>query len=548
MDRAESGRVIVVIGRGEHLLAVKAFLVSDDTSCKPRVGYAVLAGEGDVVILADKQVSAPERGAGIRVFRVALLDRDHIRNREGDAVNRQRFACFRQFFGGERTVRPNYKVACGQFLLVTRRNGERQREGEARKTVLRHRKRVRVNCRFAVLHNACNRKHPAFARHRVGHRQRGRGKPDQVAVIPQIADRACLQKQIRHCRGDQQIRSAEVGLFACNEFLAVRAGAVQNHRVTRDPVGATVGNRKGFKEAGDEAEFLVPARSVAHHQLNVVNGIGGVVQRRKQLFGNAVVGGGVEVEGVFAVGGLCVQERADGSAEQRGHQNQNRREERHQHQQELLSLAGFAEVRAPAAPQGGGEGVEPTVPRPRHGRKLRHVHAFATAHGFVPRLEYAFAQANLAGVVQNLHARRVDLQIEFSAVVDHAQTDGGGGLLAVVGYRNSAVVGFLVLLQLAEPDVVLVFYAQPVRGFVAADIDHLAVGQFDHRFAVVVHQIFLVRDEQNQMVAGDLAEQIHDKDGVRLVKVSRRLVGKDDARILDNSARNGNALLLTARE
>ena len=47
------------------------------------------------------------------------------------------------------------------------------------------------------------------------------------------------------------------------------------------------------------------------------------------------------------------------------------------------------------------------------------------------------------------------------------------------------------------------------------------------------------------MVAGDLAEQIHDKDGVRLVKVSRRLVGKDDARILDNGARNGYALLLT---
>ena len=57
-----------------------------------------------------------------------------------------------------------------------------------------------------------------------------------------------------------------------------------------------------------------------------------------------------------------------------------------------------------------------------------------------------------------------------------------------------------------------------------------------------------MRDEQNQMVAGDLTEQIHDKDGVRLVKVSRRLVGKDDARILDNGARNGNALLLTARE
>ena len=104
------------------------------------------------------------------------------------------------------------------------------------------------------------------------------------------------------------------------------------------------------------------------------------------------------------------------------------------------------------------------------------------------------------------------------------------------------------LLQLAQKDIVLVLRAQPSGSFVAPDIHNAPVRQLNHRVAVVVHQIRFVRHQQHQVVPRNLLQQVHHQQRVRLVQVAGRLVGKDDARILDNGARNRNALLLTARQ
>ena len=62
-----------------------------------------------------------------------------------------------------------------------------------------------------------------------------------------------------------------------------------------------------------------------------------------------------------------------------------------------------------------------------------------------------------------------------------------------------------------------------------------------------VDQTLLVRDDQNRRAEGvDLLEQQHDLEGARRVKVARRLVGNDHAGVVDQRARNGNALLLAA--
>ena len=58
----------------------------------------------------------------------------------------------------------------------------------------------------------------------------------------------------------------------------------------------------------------------------------------------------------------------------------------------------------------------------------------------------------------------------------------------------------------------------------------------------------LVSDEKHESVARERLEKIHNHDRVLLVKVARRLVGKDERGVLYYRSCNSNSLLLTARE
>src|SRR3954465_2458026 len=82
----------------------------------------------------------------------------------------------------------------------------------------------------------------------------------------------------------------------------------------------------------------------------------------------------------------------------------------------------------------------------------------------------------------------------------------------------------------------------------AALVAHdLAVVELDHALAHLVHDRRVVRRHQDRRVgAVDAVEQLHDADARRGVEVSRRLVGDEDHRAVDEGARDRDALLLAA--
>ena len=57
-----------------------------------------------------------------------------------------------------------------------------------------------------------------------------------------------------------------------------------------------------------------------------------------------------------------------------------------------------------------------------------------------------------------------------------------------------------------------------------------------------------MRDEYDQLFAGDRLEDVHDLEGVGTVEIARRLIGDDQRRVLDYGPRDADSLTLAARE
>ena len=75
-----------------------------------------------------------------------------------------------------------------------------------------------------------------------------------------------------------------------------------------------------------------------------------------------------------------------------------------------------------------------------------------------------------------------------------------------------------------------------------------AVGEVHDACGVLFGQFRVVRHHDYQAVAGDFGEQIHDLHACFRVEGARRLVGQNDFRLVDQGARDGDALHLAARK
>ena len=77
--------------------------------------------------------------------------------------------------------------------------------------------------------------------------------------------------------------------------------------------------------------------------------------------------------------------------------------------------------------------------------------------------------------------------------------------------------------------------------------DDAAVGQLDDAGRVLVGQLGVVRDHDDEAVAGHVAQQVHDLHARLGVEGAGGLVGQQDLGVVDEGARDGDALHLAAR-
>ena len=86
------------------------------------------------------------------------------------------------------------------------------------------------------------------------------------------------------------------------------------------------------------------------------------------------------------------------------------------------------------------------------------------------------------------------------------------------------------------------------RGAADGVADDFAVCKLQDPVAVFFGKIPIVRDDDDQLLFGQLFEKPEQLFARLFVERTRRLVRKQDGRVLDERAGNGNALLLTARK
>ena len=77
-------------------------------------------------------------------------------------------------------------------------------------------------------------------------------------------------------------------------------------------------------------------------------------------------------------------------------------------------------------------------------------------------------------------------------------------------------------------------------------IDHTAVAQLDDASGVSLRQLGIVRDHDDQLILGDLLEDLHDLHAGGRVQRTGGLVGKENIGVVDDGAGNGHTLHLTA--
>ena len=94
----------------------------------------------------------------------------------------------------------------------------------------------------------------------------------------------------------------------------------------------------------------------------------------------------------------------------------------------------------------------------------------------------------------------------------------------------------------------LVFYpiVQPFRLCVLLVGNDSSVLDPDDPVRVEVGQLFLVGDQDDQPFLRDGLDDVHDLQSIAAVQVSRRLVGDDDGRVLDDGPGDADSLPLTA--
>ena len=77
--------------------------------------------------------------------------------------------------------------------------------------------------------------------------------------------------------------------------------------------------------------------------------------------------------------------------------------------------------------------------------------------------------------------------------------------------------------------------------------DDAAVGQLDDTSRVLVGQLGVVRDHDDEAVAGDVAQQVHDLNAGLGVEGAGGFVREEDLGVIDEGSRNGDALHLATR-
>ena len=88
-----------------------------------------------------------------------------------------------------------------------------------------------------------------------------------------------------------------------------------------------------------------------------------------------------------------------------------------------------------------------------------------------------------------------------------------------------------------------------MRGRGVRRLQHPAVLEMDRPPVHPLDQLAIVRrDEHRRAARVDVAKQVHDLERQIGIEIAGRLVGEDELRLVDERARNGDALLLAARQ
>ena len=96
-----------------------------------------------------------------------------------------------------------------------------------------------------------------------------------------------------------------------------------------------------------------------------------------------------------------------------------------------------------------------------------------------------------------MHAGRFHLHVEHAVPVDHAHPDGILGKLAVIRHMHRSVIEILPLI-FAEINRILVFRNVAVAFLVVPESDNASVGKLNHGIAVIVDEVFLMRDKEHE--------------------------------------------------
>ena len=78
--------------------------------------------------------------------------------------------------------------------------------------------------------------------------------------------------------------------------------------------------------------------------------------------------------------------------------------------------------------------------------------------------------------------------------------------------------------------------------------DHFTIRELDNAGRVLVRKLRVMGHHDDQTVLSDVSQEVHDLDAGLGVKSTGRFVCQENFRIVDQGARNGNALHLTARK
>ena len=232
-------------------------------------------------------------------------------------------------------------------------------------------------------------------------------------------------------------------------------------------------------------------------------------------------------------------------AENSTHKHNDSSEKAHTSSKNLFALLVVLEVEHVAAFDRGFQREKVTKARSLNRRKLRHINSFADGVYIYLFLVNALTKLDLAKFVEYLHFFRVDLNVDFSAIVHDFEFDRSFRQFSII-LNLRTFVGYITPAELTKIDIVLISRCKSVCGGILLSTNHLTVPKFNNSITVKINKVCFVSNKQYQMILCDCLEQIHNHYGIGFVKVTRRLIGKNDARIFNDCTGNCDSLLLTA--